>query len=146
MWLVEAPDADKVGIEVPSDGGQFVRHCSKLATGTGKTVVMVMLIAWHILNKTTYPHDKRFSKHILVVAPGLTVKSRLQVINPASSNNYYDEFNIVPHAFREKLRLGKVLIRNWHAMNWETEEHVAKKKSVDKRGAKSDEAYVRDVL
>ena len=46
----------------------------------------------------------------------------------------------------EKLRLGKVLIRNRHALEWETAEQIAKRKSVDKRGAKSDEAYVRDVL
>jgi len=39
-----------------------------------------------------------------------------------------------------------VRIRNWHALNWETEEKLAKKKTVDKRGAKSDEAYVREVL
>ena len=46
----------------------------------------------------------------------------------------------------EKLRQGRVLVRNWHALDWETEEQIAKKKSVDKRGAKSDEAYVREVL
>lgn len=37
-------------------------------------------------------------------------------------------------------------IQNWHFLNWETEEKIAKKKGVDKRGAKSDEAYVREVL
>ena len=46
----------------------------------------------------------------------------------------------------DKLRQGKVLVRNWHALNWENEEQVAKKRSVDKRGAKSDEAYVPGVL
>ena len=46
----------------------------------------------------------------------------------------------------EKLRQGKVLVRNWHVLSWDTEEQVAKKRSVDKRGVKSDEAYVRDVL
>ena len=46
----------------------------------------------------------------------------------------------------EKLRQGRILVHNWHVLNWETEEQIAKKKSVDKRGAKSDEAYVREVL
>ena len=46
----------------------------------------------------------------------------------------------------DKLRRGKVVIRNWHALNWETEERIAGKRGVDKRGAKSDEAYVREVL
>ena len=39
-----------------------------------------------------------------------------------------------------------MIVRNWHALNWESEEKIAKRRSVDKRGAKSDEAYVRDVL
>ncbi len=146
IWLTEAPDAEKVGVEIASDGGLFGRLCSKMATGTGKTVVMAMLIAWQVLNKVTYPQDTRFSRHIFVVAPGLTVKSRLQVLVPSSPGNYYDEFDIVPPGLSEKLRQGKVLIRNWHALNWETEERIAKKKGVDKRGAKSNEAYVREVL
>ncbi|PXF60043.1 MAG: hypothetical protein C4B59_10015 [Candidatus Methanogaster sp.] len=146
IWLTEAPDAEKVGVEIASDGGLFKRLCSKMATGTGKTVVMAMLIAWQVLNKVTYPQDTRFSRHIFVVAPGLTVKSRLQVLVPSSPGNYYDEFDIVPPGLSEKLRQGKVLIHNWHALNWETEERIAKKKGVDKRGAKSNEAYVREVL
>jgi type III restriction enzyme len=52
----------------------------------------------------------------------------------------------VPAALLDKLRQGKVLVRNWHTLNWESDERIAKKKSVDKRGAKSDEAYVREVL
>jgi type III restriction enzyme len=80
------------------------------------------------------------------VAPGLTVKSRLQVLDPTGKNNFYDEFNVVPAALLDKLRQGKVLVRNWHMLNWESEERIAKKRTVDKRGAKSDEAYVREVL
>ena len=117
-----------------------------MATGSGKTIVMSMLIAWQVINKVTYPQDTRFSRHVFVVAPGLTVKSRLQVLLPSGKNNYYEEFNIVPIALLDKLRQGKVLIRNWHALNWETEEKISKRKSVDKRGAKSNEAYVREVL
>jgi type III restriction enzyme len=146
IWLNEAPAADRVGIEIPGDGGSLKRLCSKMATGSGKTVVMAMLIAWQMLNKATYPQDKRFSRYVFVVAPGLTVKSRLQVLAPSGPGNFYDEFNIVPSGLIDRLRLGSVIIRNWHALQWETEEQLAKKKSVDKRGPKSDEAYVREVL
>ena len=146
IWLNEAPDSEKTGIVISSDGSLFKRICSKMATGSGKTIVMSMLIAYHILNKVTYPQDKRFSKNIFIIAPGLTVKSRLQVLIPAGHNNYYDEFNVVPPALLDKLRQGKVKIENWHSLSWDTEEKLAKKKSVDKRGAKSDEAYVREVL
>ncbi|MEK6790418.1 MAG: DEAD/DEAH box helicase family protein, partial [Deltaproteobacteria bacterium] len=146
IWLAEAPDAEKVGIDIPSDGGEFKRLCSKMATGSGKTIVMSLLIAWQTLNKVTYPQDTRFSKNILIIAPGLTVKNRLQVLLPHGHGNYYEEFNVVPSGLLEKLRQGKILIHNWHTLSRETDEQIKKKKGVDKRGAKSNEAYVREVL
>ncbi len=146
IWLTEAPAAERVGIEIPGDGGAFLRRCCKMATGSGKTIVMAMAIAWHILNKVANAQDARFSKNVLVVAPGLTVKSRLAVLEPAGADNYYEAFNIVPSALLDNLRQGKVLIRNWHALAWDSEEQIKKRRSVDKRGAKSDEAYTREVL
>lgn len=146
IWLLEAPPAERAGIEIPGDGGPFERQCCKMATGTGKTVVMAMVIAWHILNKVTNPQDARFSKNVLVVAPGLTVKERLQVLLPSHPQNYYEAFRIVPPTFLDRLRQGRVLVRNWHALAWETEEQIKRRRSVDKRGVKSDEAYAREVL
>ncbi len=99
-----------------------------------------------MLNKVTYQQDTRFSKYILVVAPGITVKSRLQVLLPTETGNYYEEFDIIPRDMYEKLRQGLIRIINWHVLSWETDEQIRKRKSVDKRGAKSDEAYVREVL
>ena len=146
IWLTEAPEAEKTGIVIPGDGGDFSRWCSKMATGTGKTIIMAMLIAWQVLNKIVNSKDARFSKNVLAVAPGLTVRSRLSVLEPAGDGNYYEEFNIVPSSLMETLRQGKVKIINWHMLAWDSEERLAKKKTVDKRGAKSDEAYVREVL
>ncbi|MEK6323057.1 MAG: DEAD/DEAH box helicase family protein [Acidobacteriota bacterium] len=143
IWLTESPAADRQGINVPTDGGEFTRLCSKMATGSGKTIVMAMLIAWQVLNKVTYPQDKRFSKNVFVVAPGLTVKSRLQVLQPSGPENYYDEFNIVPAGMLDKLRQGKVLIRNWHALMPLDPDAGPK---VMKKGAESDEAFTRRVL
>jgi type III restriction enzyme len=145
IWLTEAPSSEKIGIDIPGDGGQFARLCSKMATGSGKTIVMAMLIAWQVLNKTTYPQDKRFAKNIFIVAPGLTVKNRLQVLIPGP-NDYYREFSLIPSGLEDKLREGRVQVRNWHGLDWDSEERIAKRKSVDKRGALSDEAYVREVL
>lgn len=146
IWLTEAPAAERVGVEIPGDGGAFVRQCCKMATGSGKTIVMAMLITWQVLNKVAYPQDSRFTKNVLVMAPGLTVKSRLAVLEPSGEGNYYEAFNIVPSAMLDKLRQGKVLVRNWHALAWDSEEQLKKRRSVDKRGAKSDEAYSREVL
>ena len=146
IWLTEAPHSEKVGLDIPCDGGDFPRLCAKMATGTGKTVVMALVIAWHILNKATFPQDARFSRNVLVVAPGLTVRNRLSVLQPSADGNFYEGFRIVPPGLMDKLRNGKVQVCNWHALNWETQEQVDKRRSVDKRGVKSDAAYAKDVL
>src|SRR3989338_1844552 len=149
IWFLEAPESEKQGIDIPSDGGEIQRICSKMATGSGKTIVMAMLIAWHIINKVTYPKDQKFSKNVLVVAPGLTVKSRLQVLIPDSDGNYFEAFDIIPLDFFDKLRQGKVKIINWHTLDWDTQDRINKKiekgtlRTVDKRKTIeiSDEAH-----
>lgn len=154
IFLIEAPEHYKTGINIPSDGGDFIRWCNKMATGSGKTTVMAMLIAYNILNKVSYKQDTRFSKNILVVAPGLTVKSRLAVLHPAHENNYYNEFNIVPTTLMDKLRQGHVKIINWHMMAWDSQEKLDDKvekgqlRSVDKRKQMeiSNAAYAKTVL
>ena len=45
------------------------RVAFKMATGSGKTVVMAMLIAWHTLNKLAAPQDARFGDAFLIVTP-----------------------------------------------------------------------------
>jgi len=145
IWLVESSSSERTGISIATDGGPFPRLCSKMATGSGKTIVMAMLIAWQILNKIAAPQDKRFSKNIFIVAPGLTVKNRLQVLKPGA-NDYYRDFSLIPLGFEDSLRQGKVDVVNWHHLDWESEERIARRKSVDKRGALSDEAYTREAL
>jgi type III restriction enzyme len=143
IWLAEAPAAEKQGIVIPSDGGAFQRLCSKMATGSGKTIAMAMLIAWQVLNKATYSQDKRFSRNIFIVAPGLTVKNRLQVLLPSGSANFYDEFSVIPPGLNDKLRQARILIRNWHTLMPEDPNAGPK---VMKKGWESDEAYTRRVL
>ena len=65
VFLVEARDTFKQGLVIPKDE-RLNRLCCKMATGTGKTVVMAMTIAWQILNKVIYPRDTRFSKKSLL--------------------------------------------------------------------------------
>jgi len=142
IWLTESFESEKQDIDIPSDGGEFLRKCCKMATGTGKTIVMGMLIAWQVLNKIAFPRDDRFTKNILVVSPGLTVKRRLKVLCPTVKNNIYDEFNIIPGSFSDKLRQVKLKILNWHTLMPEEE----KKRSVVKKGPESDFAYSRRIL
>jgi len=76
VFLVEAPADRRVGIDIPQLEA-YRRVCTKMATGTGKTLVMAMTIAWSVLNKCAARTDNRFSDAVLVVCPNLTVKERL---------------------------------------------------------------------
>ena len=96
-----------------SDKSDFSRLCSKLATGTGKTVIMGMLIAWQLLNPKSNVH----THNILVVSPGLTVRERLQVLRPSHEDNIYDEFDLVPHDLRHLLDRGCIAMTNYHALD-----------------------------
>jgi len=146
IWLVEVNPTENDKIEIPSDDGDFKRICTKLCTGGGKTIVMAMLIAWQVCNKVVYPQDNRFSKYIFIVAPNLTVRDRLSVLRTGGTSNYYRQFDVIPVGMYDKLNRGRVMINNWQALAWDSEETIAKRKSVDKRGCKSDEAYVHEIL
>jgi type III restriction enzyme len=90
------------------------RMAMKMATGSGKTVVMAMIIAWHTLNKKAAPTDSRFSDTFLVVTPGITIKDRLRVLVPSDDNNYYRERDLVPVNLYTELLQAQILITNFH--------------------------------
>ncbi|MCM0608779.1 MAG: DEAD/DEAH box helicase family protein [Ideonella sp. WA131b] len=144
IWWVEATDAYRQGVFLQGDGGLWERVCSKMATGSGKTTVMAMLITWQVLNAVTYPKRPRdFSPAIFIVAPGLTVKERLQVLLPGNPANAYDEFSTCPsESLRQKLNQAEVLVENWHTLMPAKEPD----RSVVKKGRETDEVYTRRVL
>jgi type III restriction enzyme len=96
-------------------GTDLFRVACKMATGSGKTVVMSMLIAWQVLNKRRNPRDSRFTDAFLVVTPGITIRDRLRVLLPSDPNNYYRELDIVPTEYRTELGAAKVVVTNFHA-------------------------------
>lgn len=90
------------------------RQALKMATGSGKTVVMAMIIAWQSLNKIENPQDRRFSDAFLVVAPGITIRDRLRVLRPSEPDNYYRERDVVPDDLWDRLTRAKIHIVNYH--------------------------------
>ena len=93
----------------------------KMATGSGKTLVMSMLMAWAFCNRGRNPSSTEFPNGVLIVAPNLTVRNRLQVLKPEEPENYFDLFDIVPSRYREYMNSGKVLITNWHVFGRKSE-------------------------
>ena len=91
------------------------RIALKMATGSGKTVVMAMLMAWQALNKAANPQDARFSDSFLVVTPGITIRDRLRVLLPNDPNNYYRERDILPPDLMAELHKAKIIVTNFHS-------------------------------
>jgi type III restriction enzyme len=123
IWLTEvAPHTDS-GRKVLSfleaacadTRSELLRICLKLATGAGKTTVMAMLIAWQTINSVRRPTSKNFTRGFLIVAPGLTIKDRLRVLQPSDPDNYYVTREIVPSDLWEDVKRAKIVITNYHS-------------------------------
>ncbi|MGH3797617.1 MAG: BPTD_3080 family restriction endonuclease [Pseudonocardiaceae bacterium] len=108
VWLRNALDQAN---DEHNDG--LPRVALKMATGSGKTVVMAMLIAWQVLNKVAAPRG-RFSKRFLVVTPGLTIRDRLRVLLPGDPENYYRLRDLVPAELHGGLGQAQIVITNYH--------------------------------
>jgi type III restriction enzyme len=143
IWLVEGPQADRSVVAAIEQQEGYARHCLKMATGSGKTIVMGMLIAWSLLNKARQPTDRRFSDAVLVVCPNLTVKERLRVLRPAGADNVYGDFDLVPPGTAAALHAGRVMVTNWHALAVTDD---ARRRGVVKRGRESAGALASRVL
>ncbi len=121
IYLAEAADRsgdavilNRVRDALAAAGTPLLRLACKMATGSGKTVVMAMLVAWHTLNKRRAPTDKRFSDAFLIVTPGITIRDRLRVLLPSDPNNYYRFLDLVPAEYLSDLGSAKVIITNFH--------------------------------
>ena len=102
------------------------RVAFKMATGTGKTVVMGMLIAYHTLNKRANPRSERFADAFLIVTPGVTIRDRLEVLLPENPENDYKKMNLLPHGDFDALCQAKIVITNYHAFQTRKKEELSR--------------------
>ncbi|MFQ5479351.1 MAG: BPTD_3080 family restriction endonuclease [Candidatus Binatia bacterium] len=124
IWLTEvAPNIGKTGkrlldhlANANNDANpDLFRLALKLATGAGKTTVMAMLIAWQTVNAVRRPTSKKFTRGFLIVAPGLTIRDRLRVLQPNDPDSYYESRELVPGDMLPDLERAKIVITNYHA-------------------------------
>jgi len=123
IWLTEVAPQSKPGQRLldhlaaanKDANPELTRLALKLATGAGKTTVMAMLIAWQTINAVRRSQSKKFTRGFLVVAPGLTIKDRLRVLQPNDPDSYYASRELVPTDMVEDLKRAKIVITNYHA-------------------------------
>ncbi|MBK7010977.1 MAG: DEAD/DEAH box helicase family protein [Saprospiraceae bacterium] len=141
IWLNEVAEKSNVGnhilgllrdaqISVSADAAdQLPRIAFKMATGSGKTVVMACLICYHYFNRQEYRNDTRFADYFLIVAPGVTIKSRLGVLfvdtknkNPNDIEDYYRVRGLIPAHMEHRLQNlnARLVITNYHTFEPKT--------------------------
>lgn len=105
--------------------GNLLRYALKLATGTGKTAVMALLVTWSTLHRQKVS-GSALSANFLVLVPNLTVRDRVSGVprgdglDPAGDQNLYDLFDIVPPEYRDEFH-PNVLVRNWQSVPLEAQ-------------------------
>ena len=123
IWLTEVAPKSVSGKRILSllasvnkeANPDLMRLALKLATGAGKTTVMAMLIAWQTSKAVRSPGSKTFTRGFLIVAPVLTIKDRLQVLQPNDPNSYYKDRELVPNDMLDEVNRAKIVITNYHA-------------------------------
>lgn len=94
---------------------ELIRLAMKMATGSGKTTVMAMLIAWQTVNAVRSPTSSLFSRGFLLVAPGITIRDRLRVLLPEDPDSYYRSRELLPADMLPDIDKAKIVITNFHA-------------------------------
>ena len=100
------PELDKEGVQdLPPEG--LSRLAFKMATGSGKTWVMAMIIVWSHLHKKMVPGSD-MSTNFLIVAPNIIVYQRLE--KDFASNRVFHDIPIIPPEWKGRF-LQKVILR-----------------------------------
>lgn len=120
IWLSEVAPSnyrEKIVEANQSANPGLFRIAAKMATGSGKTTVMAMLIAWQAINSARRPTSNRFTTGFLIISPGITIRDRLRVLQPEEPSNYYEDpkRRIVPPEMLGDLRKARVVVANYHA-------------------------------
>lgn len=141
IWLNEVAEKSNAGQNIlnkiregqqtvsEDSADQLPRIAYKMATGSGKTVVMACFILYHYFNRQEYRSDTRFADYFLIVAPGVTIKDRLGVLfvdtktkNPAEIQDYYHVRALVPQNMEHRLDNlnARLVITNYHTFEPKT--------------------------
>lgn len=134
IWLTEVAPQHKNGKRIlehlasanKDANPELMRLALKLATGAGKTTVMAMLIAWQTVNAVRRPGSKHFTRGFLIVAPGLTIKDRLRVLQPNDPDSYYESRELVPRDMLDDVQRAKLVITNYHAFKLRDRMEISK--------------------
>ena len=82
------------------------RYAFKMATGSGKTWVMAMVVVWSYFHKY-FVHDSELSNNFLIVAPNVIVYQRLK--KDFAHNQIFNNLPLIPPEWKRYFSLNTIL-------------------------------------
>ncbi len=114
-WWRPQPPRSKASAFPRTTGS--LRYACKMATGSGKTVVMGMIIAWQVLQQSSQPQDRRLlRRRASSSAPISTIRERLQVLLPGSPATTTRNSTWSRGDVGAACQQGGFQITNWHLL------------------------------
>lgn len=90
------PELDQEGEqELPEEG--LLRYAFKMATGSGKTYAMALIIVWSYFNRIR-EKNTRYPDNFLIIAPNVIVYERLA--KDFADNKIFYTLPLIPHAWK----------------------------------------------
>ena len=90
--------------EIPAP--DHYRYAIKMATGSGKTLVMAMAVVWSYFHKKFEP-DSELSKSFLIIAPNIIVFERLK--EDFESGKIFKEWDLIPNEWKYDWQMTYIL-------------------------------------
>jgi len=99
----------QLNVQIPIDptADNWARYAFKMATGSGKTMIMAMAIVWSYFNKK-YEKNNDFTDKFVMIAPNLIVLDRLLGDSKKPefmSSAIFDKFPFIPPEWRKDFQL-----------------------------------------
>jgi len=85
-----------------SEYDRYPRYAFRMATGSGKTLVMALLSVWSFFNYLREDPD-RFTRFFLFVAPNIIVYDRLR--RDLEDLSIFDEFHLIPEDWKKDFKV-----------------------------------------
>jgi len=107
--LVEKYGAIRLSVDEKYD--KYPRYAFRMATGSGKTLVMAILTVWSYFNYL-YENSKEYSRYFLYVAPNLVVYDRLR--KDLQELSIFFEFDLIPPEWIQDFKI-QVITRDTYS-------------------------------
>jgi type III restriction enzyme len=89
---------------------KYPRYAFRMATGSGKTLVMALLSVWSFFNYL-YEDKEKYSRFFLFVAPNIVVYERLK--KDLEKISIYEEFDLIPKDWKNDFKINIITRDNF---------------------------------